>query len=323
MRADRLLALMMLLKTRGRMTAERLALELEVSERTIYRDLYALRVAGLPVYTERGRGGGCYLHEDFRAGLTSLTGDELAALFVAGVPSPLRELGLDSPLRGAMLKVAGALPETRRERGSRTAERVHVDTVPWQLPRDPTPHLQTLYTGCVEDRWVDAVFLRVQGIRSRQRVAPLGLVAKVSTWYLVWAGTDGHSRVDPVSRVCEATLDEQRFARPDGFDLAAFWDAWCLRQEASRPRFVAGVRVVAEALGPLRERYRERLTVVGESERGWVPVQLRFAHIYEARERLLALGGAIEVISPPELRLTLAEFAASAASHYGATGRAP
>lgn len=321
MRADRLLALLMMLKTRGRMTAERLALEFEVSPRTIYRDLYALRVAGLPVYTERGPGGGCYLHEDFRTGLTSLSGDELSALFVSGIPAPLRDLGLGSPLRGAMLKIAGALPEARRADGEQLAQRIHVDTAPWDAPSEPVPHLSVLHDGLVGDRFVDVVFRRVAGIRSRRIVAPIGLVAKVSTWYLVWRGEDGHLRVDPASRVLAARLTDRRFDRPRDFELATFWGGWCARQEALRPSFDAEVLAAPDVLALLQERYPGRIRTMPESQeatrsRGWRRVRIAFAHLYEARERLLACGAGVEVLAPRELRLAVADFARGAASRY-------
>ncbi|UCF10658.1 MAG: WYL domain-containing protein [Candidatus Bipolaricaulota bacterium] len=321
MRADRLLALMMLLKTRGRMTAGRLAAELEVSERTIYRDLYALRVAGLPVYTERGPGGGCYLHEDFRTGLTSLSGDELSALFVSSIPAPLRDLGLSSPLRGAMLKIAGALPEARRADGIRLAERVHIDTVPWVLPAEPVPHLAALHQALLEDRLVRVVFRRITGILSERIISPVGLVAKVSTWYLVWLGEDGRVRVDPVSRVVEAEATDRRFERPDEFDLAACWEGWCARQEASRTSFEADLLVASEVRDLLQERHGERFQEIAPPEgcsvpRDWSCARISFAHIYEARERILGLGAAVEVLAPRELRFTVADFAAGAAARY-------
>ena len=324
MRADRLLTLMMLLKTRGRMTAQRLALELEVSERTIYRDLFALRVAGLPVYTERGRGGGCYLHEDFRLGLPSLTGEELAALFVTGVPAPLRELGLDSPLRAAMLKVADALPEARRDHGQRAGRKVHVDATPWASRQKPVPHLQVLHKALVDKRWVDVVFRRVQGILSRRQVAPLGLVAKVASWYMIWAGEDGCVRVDPVSRVVEACLTERHIEHLEDLDVAAFWERWCRRQEASRSSLITKLLVAPRAVAYLEERYGATRDVdagVGDCNlRDWVPVRVTFTDLYEARKELLGLGGAIRVVTPKALRLTVADFAAAAAALYHGHG---
>ncbi len=131
MRADRLLSILMFLQTRGRTTSERLAREFEVSRRTILRDLYALRVAGFPVYTARGAHGGCFLHDEDRNTLTQLTSDEIAALFVSSIAKPLEDLGLSQPLRGAILKLTAALPPARQEANSRLGERIVIDGEPW------------------------------------------------------------------------------------------------------------------------------------------------------------------------------------------------
>jgi len=194
MRADRLLSLLMLLQTRGRMTATRLADELEVSERTIYRDLYALRVAGFPVYTDRGPGGGCRLEETFRNRLTGLNTSETEALFMTSIPAPLVELGVAPSLKGALLKLAAALPAGREGAQERVRQRIHLDPLPWSYTAQATPHLATLHRAAFDDRLVDVTFQRIQRIRSDQRIAPYGLVAKATSWQVVWAGPDGAIR---------------------------------------------------------------------------------------------------------------------------------
>jgi len=152
MRADRLLSLLMFLQNRGRTTADRLAEELEVSRHTVIRDLYALRVAGFPVYTERGPHGRVYLHEDFRVRLTDLTQDELAALLTFSVPAPLADLGMGAEAKGALLKLAASLPIARQDAERDVRSRLHHDPNPWNASREAIPTLPTLRQAVWEDR---------------------------------------------------------------------------------------------------------------------------------------------------------------------------
>jgi predicted DNA-binding transcriptional regulator YafY len=141
MRADRLISLLMFLQTRGRMTAQELAKELEVSERTVYRDIKALSTAGVPIYTMRGPGGGCALLDSYRTDLTGLTDDEVRALFMLSIPAPLAELGVSQELEAALLKLSAALPAARRYEENRVRQRILLDSIPWFHPHEPVPHL--------------------------------------------------------------------------------------------------------------------------------------------------------------------------------------
>ena len=145
MRADRLLSILMLLQARGKMSAQALADELEVSVRTIYRDLDALSAAGVPVYAERGPGGGCLLLDSYRTTLTGLTRDEVRALFALSIPSALSELGIDDEARTALYKLSAALPASRRPDEAGSRQRVHLDPEGWSDPKAPAPHLQRIY----------------------------------------------------------------------------------------------------------------------------------------------------------------------------------
>lgn len=323
MRADRLLSILMYLQTRGRTTTDRLAEEFEVSRRTILRDLYALRVAGFPVYTERGPHGGCYLHEEYRNTLTQLTTDEIAALFLSSIQEPLKDLGLSEPLRGAVLKLTAALPESRQAARSRVAERVVIDPKPWVRPSEPIGHLGTLHRAVMEDRWVTAKFARPFGVETERRIAPYGLIAKAGAWFVVWAGEDGRLRVDRTSRVQEARIETEPFERPDGFDLEAYWTDWRDRQEKVRPTFDVRLRVrknairyVEDALGARQGVFYSMPTTSAE----WTTMDVSFPFLEEARRELLALGGAVEVISPDALRRSMADFAEQIGRVYGAAG---
>ncbi len=310
MRADRLLSLMMLLQTRGRMTAHRLAEELEVSERTVYRDLYALRVAGFPVYAERGPGGGCRLEESFRNRLTGLNASETEALFMTSIPAPLVELGVAPKLKGALLKLAAALPLGREEAHERVRQRIHLDPLPWKYSAQPVPHLATLHRAVFDNHLVDVTFQRIQRIRSDQRIAPYGLVAKATAWYVVWAGQDSRIRVDRVDRVLEAHITEISLDRPRDFDLPEFWQAWCRQHAENQPRFLVTLRAENSVAALAGERWGDTVESIEEPfGDGRQLLRVSFASLDEARSQLLALGGAVEVIEPRALRLTIADFA--------------
>jgi len=319
MRADRLLSILMYLQTRGRTTTERLAEEFEVSRRTILRDLYALRVAGFPVYTERGPHGGCYLHEEYRNTLTQLTTDEIAALFLSSIQEPLKDLGLSVPLRGAVLKLTAALPESRQAATRRVARRIVIDSAPWTGRGESIGHLATLHQATMEDRWVSATFRRPFDVRTERRIAPYGLIAKAGAWFCIWAGEDDRLRVDRISRVREAVLEDAMFDRPAEFDLEAFWAAWRDRQEKGQPSFDVRLRVRTDAIRFVEDALGARQGVfygVPVPSEEWVTMDVVFSLLEEARRKLLALGGAIEVVSPEALRRSMADFAEQIGAVY-------
>jgi len=311
MRADRLLSLLMFLQNRGRTTTNRLAEELEVSRRTIVRDLYALRVAGFPVYTERGPHGGVYLHEDFRVRLTDLTQGELAALFTFSVPAPLADLGMGETAKGALLKLAAALPQARQDVERDVRSRLYLDPNPWHASREAVPTLSILRQAVWEDRWLRATLLRVRQIPIEHEIAPYGLVAKERVWYVVWRRRDGELRVDRASDVVEAELLEDTFDRPPGFDLGEFWTTWATEYEENRWFFTVTVRVMTEALAELAGALGRYIRRTADSEQGStvIDVEMAFDGFEHARAALLAYGGAVEVIEPDALRLSIADFA--------------
>ena len=330
MRADRLLSMLMLLQARGRLTAGQLAAELEVSVRTIYRDLDALSAAGVPVYAERGPGGGCALLEDYRTTLTGLTPDEVRALFMLSIPAPLAELGLGPELKAALRKLAAALPAARRDDEARARQRFHLDPAGWAEAPEPVPHLRTLHQAVWDDRCLEIVCLLPFDARATWRVEPYGLVAKAGAWHLV-CRRDGHLRVLRVAQIADARLAEATFARPPDFDLVAFWAAWCAEVEAGRGRYRATVRVAPQLVPWLAHHFGLAAETAGSGDEaasaarpgpgpdgnaGWLTLTLTFESLEEARARLLALGGAVEVLAPRALRATVADHAAQAAALY-------
>jgi predicted DNA-binding transcriptional regulator YafY len=320
MRADRLLSLLMLLQTRGQMSAMELAEELEVSERTIYRDITALSTSGVPIYASRGPGGGVRLIEEYRTTLTGLTPEETRALFTMGIPAPLAQLGMDEKFKGALLKLSASLPETRREEEFRTRQRILLDSSWWFQSEQAVPCLQTIQQALFQDRR-----LRIQvrweffNTQFEQEAEPYGLVAKANIWYLVY-GRGGTPHVTRVSQIVEAEMLDECFYRPGDFQLEPFWQEWCRAYE-SQPPFCARVRVAPEALPMLAEyageRARHQITshqIPGAD--GWVTLDLPFESFIAARSRLLGLGRAVEVLEPEPLRRSLIDFAEQIVDFY-------
>lgn len=291
MRATRLVSLLLLLQTRGQLTAADIAERLEVSVRTVHRDVESLAAAGVPVEAVRGPAGGYRLAGGYRTRLTGLTGDEAEALFAAGVTGPVAELGLGGELAAARLKLLAALPSELQERATRAQRLFHLDARGWFRAEDSVPHLPELaaavWRGC-----------RVR-IRYRERnrvvqrtIDPLGLVLKAGAWYLVAHRVAG-MRVYRVSRVASVHALEETCERPDGFELSSYWQEWSRNFEQSLPRIEVRVR------GRKGER------------------TMTFESLDEARRELLRYGAHFEVLDPPELRERLAATAREVAALYG------
>ncbi|MEO3779696.1 YafY family protein [Micromonospora sp. B11E3] len=325
MRASRLISLVLLLQSRETMTAAELARELEVSERTVYRDVLALSAAGVPVYADRGRAGGYRLLGGYRTRLTGLTRDEAEALFLAGLPGPAGDMGLADAVASAELKVLAALPPALRDAPARTGQRFHLDVPGWFRDATPPPWLAELARAVWRDRVVELRYRR--GDREVvRRVEPYGLVLKSGVWYLVGRVGDG-MRTYRVDRVVEVAAGEETFDRDDAFDLGGYWreqaEAFLrsmLRAEATVRLSPAGLRAlrwVAEA--PFA--YDEATRAAGEPDGdGWVVTRLPVESAEVAYDLLLRLGPEVEVLDPPGLRERLAGAAARLAALYGEPG---
>lgn len=322
MRADRLLSILLLLQARGprKLTAAQLAAELEVSERTIYRDIDALSAAGVPVYGEAGPAGGYALLDSYRTTLTGLTGDEARALFMLSIPDALAELGVSQQLRSALLKLSAALPAAHRNDEAQVRQRFFLDSAWWRQGVEPVAHLPALHEAVWQDRRVRLSYrIEPPGIDITQTVDPLALVAKAGVWHLV-AAAQGALRVFPLATLRAAHLAEGHFQRPADFDLEAFWRAWCREQEQGRASFTATVRVAPHFASELARRMgaqaRAAVAAGRIDETGWVTVQLHFESLEAARERILSFGGGVEVLQPPSLRWSVQDFAAQTAALY-------
>lgn len=322
MRASRLVQLLLLLQTNGKMTAARLARELEVSVRTIYRDVEALSGAGVPIYAESGPGGGVRLVDGYRTRLTGLTAEEAEALALSGLPGAASELGLGTVLAAAQLKVDAALPPELRSRAVRMRERFHLDAPGWFARDEPVPHLAVLSRAVWEERRVEIRYRKWDG-EVRRLVDPLGLVLKAGVWYLVaMSGRARSMRTFRVSRVQSVRQLDEPVARPDSFDLAAHWSAASSAFVETMPRLDVRARVRAEALGRLRHALdptaaQAAIASAGEpDEDGFVEVIMGVERVEIAAHALLPLGADIEVLDPPELRERIAATAAAISARY-------
>ncbi|MFE9421587.1 helix-turn-helix transcriptional regulator [Kitasatospora sp. NPDC006697] len=302
MRASRLVNLLLLLQDRGRMTARQLADELEVSVRTVYRDVEALGAAGIPLYGEAGHAGGYRLVDGYRTRLTGLTGDEAQAAFLAALPGAAAELGLGEALATAQLKLRAALPAGLREQAGRIQERFLLDAPGWYGDADSTPHLVAV-AGAV---WTGrAVVIRYRRWRApeeiERRVEPYGLVLKAGRWYLVAGGATGIRtyRVDQIIGYREL---EEEFEVPDGFVLAEYWNGYLAD---FRARLHTGEALV-------------RLTADGARRLGVEPGEVRvpIESVEHAHGEFLRLGAEVEVLEPVELRERIAATVQALAARY-------
>ncbi len=327
MQASRLVSILLLLQVHGQMTAGQLAAELEVSVRTIYRDLDGLAAAGVPLYAERGAAGGYRLVDGYRTRLTGLSADEAQALFLSGLEQPAAQLGLGTVLAAAQLKVMAALPPELRGRASRLRERFLLVAPGWFREDEEVVHLETVARGVWESRCLEVTYRGPDGPVAR-RLEPLGLVLKAGVWYLV-ARRDGALRTYRVSRIAAAACLDERFERPAPFDLVTHWSAAEATFEAGLRRVPVTVRVRVDALGALDYALggisRPGLDAAGRGGppsdgAGWTRLSFPVESLETAHDDLLRLGGRVEVLAPPELRDRLRATIAEMADRYRAPG---
>lgn len=325
MRADRLISLVLLLQARGRMTALALAGELEVSVRTIYRDLEALSAAGVPVLAESGPGGGCQIVDGYRFPLRGLRPDEAEALLILGVPSVIRDLGLESAVTAAhrQIRVTAGLDPPREPGGGL----VHLDMPRWFGSEEDVPHLRTLAQALRRQRCLELEYQRGSGGAGAgpvRVVRPLGLVNKAGTWYLVAAATGGGGKaaVFRAGRIAWARVRAEGFERPAGFELATFWAQWSAEFMTTRPRLAVQVRASPEARALLPEVFGDGAAAVlaaarPPDEQGWQVVTLSFEHEHAAAHRLAGFGAMVEVLAPVQVRDRLLATARALLARYG------
>lgn len=321
MRADRLISLMLLLHARGRLTAQKLAEHLEVSERTIYRDVDALSAAGVPVYVQPGVNGGIFLDENYRISLTGLSAAEVQALFVSSGTRPLADLGLGSAVEATLLKLFAALPSAQQAEVERLRGRFYIDPANWFQIVEPSALLPILQQAVWEDRVLTLKYQVVEGEFFEGEINAYALVAKANIWYLVVQKESGEFRNYRIGRIKSAALTDQHFTRQPDFDLAAYWEDSCRRFQAlslqHSPPYPATLRVHAGAFWYFPGYLEGRYTQIGEPDAdGWVILRVTFDSAHDARMRLLGLGTGIAIIEPGELRAAVIETARAVVAAY-------
>jgi predicted DNA-binding transcriptional regulator YafY len=298
MRASRLVELLLLLQERREATAAALADELEVSVRTIYRDVSALQTAGVPLWTEAGPGGGIRLLDGWTGRLDGIALDEAGALFLAGSI--------------AQAKVLSTLPRELRSRAGRIRERFHVDAPDWFTADEPVPHLDVVAHGVWTGRRLDVVYAG-----SERQLDPLGLVLKAGRWYLV-AAHRGRPSTWRIGRIESASVRDEPAERPPDFDLATWWQASSREFDRAIRRSEVRLRVSERGLRTLRHAVQLPDLVPGApAGDGWYELTIPVESDEVAAHQLLAVGAEVEVLEPVAVRRALAEAGAAMAARNG------
>ncbi|QQE79217.1 YafY family protein [Alicyclobacillus sp. SO9] len=302
MRADRLLSILLLLQSQGRVTASTLADKLEVSDRTIYRDIEALSTAGVPVYMERGSGGGVFLSEEYKTGITGkLTEQEIQSLFIS--PNQLlTQLGLSTAFRSAILKLLNAIPMGLRPQMQSVTERVYIGNAGWNRKDEPVPCLKTVQEAVFNDKYIRFQYRKSDEV-SERTAAALGLVSKGTIWYMV-AEVDGKLRSYRVSRIENAEVLRDSVSRPIDFRLDDFWKQSVASISTHVPRYPVLLLCAPELVPKLsRLGHWSRIDEIGEpDETGWYNVSMFFESHVDAKKCVLENSPNMKIVEPVELK---------------------
>lgn len=317
MRGDRLVSILMLLQAHGKLTAQQLAERLEVSERTIYRDMDALSAAGFPIVADRGQKGGWRLLDDYRSRLSGLKASELQSLFLSPSDELLADLGLSETWESARQKLIASLPADHRKKVQTVWNRIHIDTSTWKGQKEELQTFEVLKQAIWQEKKVHIVYKRADGLLITRDVDPLGLVAKGSRWYFV-AAHEGELRNYRVSRIRKAEQTEEAFIRPANFDLAAYWKTSTQSFVKQLPTYPVQIEA-RETLIP-RLTFTDifvRIAEVRRAERsGWFSVQLIFDTKEEAKRYLLGFATDVRVIEPSLLQQEICAMAEAMLKMY-------
>lgn len=320
MRAGRLLSLLLLLQARGGASARVLAAELEVSERTILRDIDQLSAAGVPVWAARGRDGGFRLREGWSTELTGLTPSESQALLLAGLPGAATELGLGAASTSARIKLLAAVPDTLRADAQRVAQRLHIDPVDWYRSEAAPAFLRDVAEAVWRQRVIAMRYESWNGERERV-VKPLGLVLKAGVWYFVALADAREPRTYRLSNVRALGMERRTFAYPKRFMLADWWPRATRRFESELNRGTAVLRVTTRGLRLVRElgaaaNDAVERTAISDAQAGWTRVEIPIEGIEHATRQFLGLGIEVEVLAPATLRKSVRDALAELAARY-------
>jgi predicted DNA-binding transcriptional regulator YafY len=319
MRASRLLSILILLQLRRRLTAAELAAEFEVSERTVYRDIDALSAAGIPVYGDRGPGGGFQLLDGYRTQLTGLSAGEAEAIAMIGLPGPASELGLGAAAHAAHNKLIAALPGGGGALADRMAASFHLDAVDWYRGGEALPQLPAITRAALDRHEMTMRYESWQGVRD-WTVDPLGLVLKAGIWYLAARGA-GKIRVFRISNIQTLTLGDASFDRPADFHLASWWQAEQARFEADLFATTATLRASPDGCKRLSAQTPRGAEAVARAQLpdadGWRRMTMQVEDSDHGARDMLAIGAGVEVVAPASFRDRVADLARQIAAQHG------
>lgn len=317
MRADRLISILLVLQNRGKITTRELAGKLEVSERTIIRDMEALSASGVPVLAERGRDGGWMLTEGYRTTLTGMKPKEIGSLLLPADSTILKALGMEEDYTSAVRKLEAKASGSQLTPLHYLSQRVHIDGAGWRASAEVYPFLPLLQSAIWEDRKVHITYSRGDDLKERL-ISPLGLVAKRGVWYAA-AESDGELRTYRVSRITRAEITDETFVRPEGFDLARYWEDSMASFQAALPRYPAQLQLRETSLKRLRgERYVTILNMQPAASPQWISVEAEFNTADSACSIILSLGPGAIVTAPQELLTSVKSALRETASLYEA-----
>ncbi len=310
MRADRLISILLLLQMHERLTTHQLSQELGVSRRTIQRDMEALSTSGVPVFADRGNGGGWSLLDDYRVQLNGLKEPEIQALFLSQPTRIIESLGLKEAFQAATIKLLTALPERARRDAELTRQRLYIDGAGWFSREEAVTTLPHLQEAIWESRRCQMWYQRSDDELIERIVEPLGLVAKGTIWYLV-AQANGEARTYRISRIQKVIVTEERFSYPDNFNLTEYWKSSVKALKTHLPRYVVNVLIRNDAIELLRtiSRYAHIEKIAASQLEEWLEAEIDFETIEEALSTIFLMGEKTRVIQPKELRDRLIELA--------------
>lgn len=306
MRADRLLSIILLLQTRGKMTAKALAEELEVSRRTILRDITALSFSGVPVYSEGGHGGGIALVEEYRTTLTGLNTMEVQSLFISSNNDALRDVGLGDAGERLLLKLLAALPNTHHSTADHIRQRLMIDPTWWWHDSSISPFWEEMQRAVYEDRMIETEYENFEGKIARRTLAPYSLICKSSVWYLL-AERDGELRTYRVNRFHSVRLLEGTFTRRPDFDLPTYWRARAQDFESLPSEYRCTLRIHPERISFIKWLMPGRWELIAEADdKGWITMLLSMNSDLLAKMLVFGLSGFVEVVEPTALKEAVA-----------------
>jgi len=317
MRADRLISILLLLQNKGKLTTKELAKELEVTGRTIHRDMEALSAAGFPVVSDRGKSGGWRLLEQYRTNLTGLKANELKSLLISPSFQMLTDLGLAKDWHEARQKILASIPSSLQNYSHDIWNRIHVDTTAWRQSSEKIESFKILQEAIWDEKALQIDYERADGEYLERVVNPLGLVAKGSTWYLI-ASSNKKVRNYRASRIKSVKLTKETFSRPNDFNLAQYWSDSTQEFIKSLPKYEVDVEISSSIVQRIKftGRFVQIVQIDAPSENGWISANLCFDTEQEALEYILGFGNQIRIIQPNELKQTIYDMAKSVVDFY-------